>query len=259
MRVIALILMLVAASWFQFGQTRSARDLWRDAQDLTDPRPARRILIAGNSRTFFNDMPATLRKVADSGGAREKYQIEIDALPGASLESLWNDAPTQRLLAAQWDDAIVQGESRGQSDDQLAQSFMANGARILQAIKLRQGHPRLIVNWNYDPVLFDKDKTERAAHYWRMQAAHLTLAQQTGAVPVNVGKLWEGLRDGLPQLALTTDGNHPTPAASYFVALCLYESLSGGDVRRVTYVPDGVSVADATFIRDLVANRRSEI
>jgi hypothetical protein len=259
MRSIILAVLLACASWFQFAQNQSAHALWQIVRDIPDARPSRRILIFGNSRTYYNDMPAMLRRVADSAGSREKYQMVVYALPGASFETLWNDTRTQSLLSESWDDAVVQGESRGQSTPELQRSFMRNGALLLKSAKLRNGAPKLIVNWTWDPIVFENDAAMRTESYWAMQSAHADLARQTGAAPVNVGKVWESLRAQKPRLALTSDGNHPTVAGSYFVALCLYHSLSHSDVLRVTYIPDGMLPEEAATLRQVVHDHAYEL
>jgi hypothetical protein len=259
MRSTILALLLASMSWFQFAQTRTAGELKQIISDLADSRPARRILVLGNSRTYSNNMPDMLRRVADSAGSREKYQIVTEALPGASLEILWNDVRAQTLLSEDWDDAIVQGESRGQSTPELQASFMQNGARILQGVKLHANAPKLIVNWVWDPIVFENNAAMRTESYHAVQSAHAVLAAQAGADAVNVGKVWESLRVQNPGIALTSDGNHPTVAGSYFVALCLYQSLSNDDVRRVTYVPDGVLAQEAAALRALVYSHAQDL
>src|SRR5690349_16811858 len=98
LRLIALSLLVVGSAWFEFGQPLTAKALIRRAEDSFDRRPARRILMLGNSRTYFHDMPDMVRAMADSDGDPQKLEITLDAPPGASFEILWNDAATQKLL-----------------------------------------------------------------------------------------------------------------------------------------------------------------
>jgi hypothetical protein len=44
---------------------------------------------------------------------------------------------------------------------------------------------------------------------------------------VHVSKIWEKVRNDHPEIRLTEDGNHPTVAGSYLVALAVYASISG--------------------------------
>lgn len=256
-RTLALATVLVGSSLYVFGQDRSFDELMQIARDRSDPRPARTILLVGNSRTTHNAMPVMLRRIADSAGAPQKYETLTIAPNGTSFEELVGNWRVTREARGAWDDAIVQGESRGQSDEDLRASFMANGTRLIEEL-----HPRdptiLIGNWTYDRAGYDSDET-RADHYGKMQGDQIELARRTGAKLVNVGKVWEYLHVNLPGVALTEDGNHPTVIASYFVALCLYAHLSGGDVSHVTWAPDGVTPDQAADVRRLVNQYRAEL
>ncbi|WP_176593453.1 hypothetical protein [Sphingobium sp. EM0848] len=92
-----------------------------------------------------------------------------------------------------------------------------------------------------------------------MQNAHRQLAAGTNARLVNVGKVWEFLHQSLPDLTLTSDSNHPTAAASYFLALCLYADLSGNDVSPIRWAPDEISEANAAKIREVVDQYRTDL
>ena len=81
-RILLLALVLAAPLWFMVAQDGSAAALSQRTVDLLDSRPARSILIVGNSRTYYNDMPAMIREIADSAGSPAKFQIETSAKPG---------------------------------------------------------------------------------------------------------------------------------------------------------------------------------
>lgn len=247
--------LLGALLWFQFGQPRTGQQLYQHVADMFDRRPARTILILGNSRTFYHDMPSMIRDMADSAHSPTKYEIEVQALEGASFESLWGDSRTQDLLGQRWDDVILQGESRGQATDVLKQSFLTYGMKLIDAVHPTSGAPRLVVNWDYGPELFDggdPDGTGRAAYFAAVQAGTKLLGERTGAHLVNVGRLWAYVRTDHPETGLTEDGNHPSLAGSYLFALMLYSDLSHQDAGDVTYVPPGLDVAAAMTLRQAV-------
>ena len=262
LRAFLLVALISILSWFNFFQPYRSGELWQIARDWTDPRPARHILILGNSRTGFNEMPVMLRHIADSAGAPQKYEMLSLAINGSSLETLSGDARVRRALAMRWDDAILQGESRAQSTQENTESFLNYGTSLLRAVHPANGPPKLIVNWAYDRSLYPasggySSDEARAYFYNLMQRGHAKLAEKTGAHLVNVGKLWEYLHMRIPGTPLTSDGNHPTPTASYFVALCLYADLSGQDVANVTWAPDSVPPDVAARVRDVVRMYRS--
>jgi hypothetical protein len=93
--------------------------------DLFDRRHARSILIIGNSRTYFNDMPDMIRSMADSAGDPEKYQITTYAVAGASLKSHWNDASARSLMERHWDNVLIQAESAAHGAADRQESFFS--------------------------------------------------------------------------------------------------------------------------------------
>ena len=245
-----------------FGIAEPARELRQKAHDAFDPRPVQTILVIGNSRTSQNDMPGMLRALADADHYPKVVQFKMDTINGSSFESQWGTPRTQALMAQTWDGAIIQGESRGQAESELAKSFMTYGNRILGAIHLRSGtRPLLVINWCYDPSLFEyyPNMPKRADLFDRMQADQLRLAAESGARPVNVGAIWEQVRATMPQLALTTDGNHPTQAATYLLAVALYADLSGHDVRNISYVPEGLDATIASALRREVQHFKDRV
>jgi hypothetical protein len=58
----------------------------RPVLDAFDSRPEKPILVIGNSRSYFNDMTAMLRAIADSDSAPEKWSITLVAWGGASMQ-----------------------------------------------------------------------------------------------------------------------------------------------------------------------------
>jgi hypothetical protein len=63
--------------WFQFAQPLTAKALLTRAEDNFDGWPARTILILGNSRTFYHDMPDMVRAIADSAHDSQKLEITL--------------------------------------------------------------------------------------------------------------------------------------------------------------------------------------
>lgn len=255
-----LAVLLTALAWFQFAQNRSFAELQNRVEGYFDKRPAREILIIGNSRTYYHDMPGMLRDIAESAGSPFRIQTTLRAFGGASFESLWDDSETQSLLGETWDDAIFQGESRGQFSVDQNSSFVTYGEKLLDATKLRSGKPRLVINWAYDPNFYqnDTDGRGRAAHIAFIRESHKTVAQHNGARLINMSGLWEYVRATHPKIGLTEDGNHPTLAGSYLFALFLYADLPESDLAKVGYMPEGLPAEDAQALLEAVKQYRMD-
>ena len=252
LRFLFLAALLCGLSWFQFLQPLTAKALLGRAGDLFDRRPARTVLILGNSRTYFHDMPEIIRAMADSAHDPRKLEITLDAPGGAGFEILWNDAHTHDLLQQRWDEVILQAESRAQLRADLERSFQTYGAKLIGAVHTSGSRPRLVVNWAYGPNFWDDGDPQgrgRAYLQARMQSSTAALGERVGAHLIDVGRLWSSVELSHPDIRLTQDGNHPSLAGSYLFALALYGDLSGRDVSVVTYVPAGLDPAVATKLR----------
>lgn len=255
MRILTWLIAAIAVSalWFSFGQDGSAAALSQRAFDLIDSRPARSILIVGNSRTYRNDMPEMLREIADSAGSPSKFQIETSAKPGYYFKHHWSFGRTRHLLAAGWDDVILQGASAEQWNDKTQDDFFTYGAKLAAIAKVHSGRPRLVVNWAYDPSDYEGDaEGYRELHLDRIKAAHARLASEANLSRINLAGLWESVRRSHSSIRLTSDGNHPTIAGSYLYALAVYAHLTSGPVANVTYAPDGLKPEDAKALREAV-------
>jgi len=252
-RILLLALVLAAPLWSMVGQDGSAAALSQRTVDLFDGRPPRSILIVGNSRTYYNDMPAMVREIADSAGSAAKFQIETSARPGYYFKHHWGFGRTRHLLVAGWDDVILQGASAEQWNDETQDDFFTYGAKLAAIAKVYKGRPRLVVNWAYDPSEYEGDaEGYRQMHLERIKAAHARLASEANLSRINLAGLWESIRHSHPSIRLTSDGNHPTMAGSYLYALAIYANLANDRVADVAYVPDGLNPDDAKALREAV-------
>ena len=256
-RIAVLAMLFGALAWFQFGQDGSAAALNQRSLDLLDKRPARSILIVGNSRTFANDLPKMLRQIADSAGSPTKFQVETSAEPNYGFKAHWSDARSRRLLAAGWDDVILQADGGAQMHPQYNAEFLEFGAKLAEIAKLNEGRPHLLVGWAYEPKLYDDPEyntvgLSRSDHLALIKSAHAQHATRANLRLINLLDPWESVRQTHPSIQLTSDGNHPTVAGTYLYALAVYASLSNGSVAAVTFVPDGVKEDDAKALREAV-------
>lgn len=249
----ALIGIFVAALYFVLPSSTLA-NLELAIRDRFDTRPVHAVLIIGNSRTYYHDMPSMLRRMADSDHAAERYDIVTRAVPAGTLEWSWNDPATQHLLKQRWREVIIQAESNAQSRDDAEQRFFDYGKRLIFEVENNGGKPVLIVNWVYGEELFKSNTPGmRSWLYDKIQDDYANLSRQTGARLVNVGRVWELARAASSELSLYEDGNHPTVQGSYLSALMLYVYLSGRDGSEVTYVPADMSADQAATIKRVVA------
>jgi hypothetical protein len=255
-RTISIIAIAAGLSWLGFNNASLVRHATWFIADRFDDRPARTMLFLGNSRMYYNSMPDMVRKIADSANVPQKYQIAMRALPGASLEQLWNDGEVQRLLNAKnWDDVVVQGETRAHLSAANLASFMEYGELLIRKAQQGGASVALIVNWNFGPERFSNPTPEIMEEHDRViQRDYHSLADRTGAGLINSGASWQIVSAAEPSIPLFTDGNHPSLQGSYLSALTIFVCLSGSDDFAVSYAPWRLPSEQAQRIREAMAS-----
>ena len=252
---VLVLLCAIAGVAVAFPTVRETADATvQPALDLFDKRPTKTILILGNSRIFFHDMPYMLRKIADSARSPVRYAITSRTWGGARLEDLWKDAGVQRLLRQHWDQVILQGESGAQTSAVQDASFQAYGEKLIAAASGSGASVALILNWAYAPPFYSGlAQGTRSRHLVAIETSHHALAGRTGASLIDTGEVWEEVRAADASLALThEDGNHPTREGTYLSALMVYGFLSENGVGKATFRPNGVDEKAAQTIKELV-------
>jgi hypothetical protein len=197
-----------------------------------------------------------VRKLGDSASVAQKYEITMRALPGATLEKLWNDAKVHRLLDEEhWDDVIIQGEARAHANETDLASFNEYGERLIRKAMERGARVALIVSWNFGPAVFSGESAEEIETYDRaIQRDHKVLADRTGAGLINTGVAWRIVSAAEPSIPLDkSDGNHPTLQGSYLSALMVFACLTGSDDFKASYVPLRLPKEQTARIRKAMA------
>ena len=94
-----LALLLLALSSFAHAQESTPRKL--------------RVLFVGNSLTYVNDLPSTLRAIAAAQPTPVTIETQTFVAPGGSLADRWNDGKAAAALGAGHWDALVLQERGG--------------------------------------------------------------------------------------------------------------------------------------------------
>jgi hypothetical protein len=232
-------------------------------KDFFDSRPQETVLFIGNSRTFYNDMPFMIRKIADSTGYDKKLRVEMDAQPSVSLAYHATSPKTQALLAQGWDHVVLQVLSSEQYSAQQSGQAWEVAAGLIRQIQNGGSRPAMFVTWRYTdqctagagmpPAPLELSPSGYAHMHTNIQQQHARLSAVTGVDLVNVGLVWEDLQRADPGFSLYHDCNHPSIHGSYLAALMFYGYLSGRDVADVTYKPSEISLEDAQELRTVVS------
>ena len=240
--------------WFQFVNHLPAHALARSFVDQFDERPVRRILFVGNSRMYANDLPHTVREMADSAGSAVRYDMVVHALPARTLDQHWREGQVHRLLGqAGLEQVIFQAASSEHMDERMVANFQSYGTAFANEAGRRRLPASIIVGWTYGPGELDKWEISAADYHLRIQNDHQQLALASGLDLINVGSVWRKMELQPAPFPLTTDGNHPSVQGTYVAALMVYAHLAGTDGSEVRHVPDGMTPDQAASIRAAVA------
>ena len=174
-----------------------------------------RILMLGNSFTYYNDMPAMLAEITGAevvqntrGGARLKEQLSPNSKTGAKTrEALENEF---------WDYVVLQEYSNGPI--RFRNAFLKNVKKLCTWIRSEGATPILYATWAYQKD--SQDMADMGMSYDEMaqglQEAYQKAASQNHALIAEVGKRFYELAD--IQELYAEDGKHPNEAGSRLAA-----------------------------------------
>ena len=174
-----------------------------------------RILMLGNSFTYYHDMPDMLAAMLDAevvahtrGGAMLAEQLNPETEMGART--------LKALKEQKWDYVVLQEQSNAPITKK--QSFLESSAKLCALIKENGAKPLFYATWAY------KEGTEKLAtmkmSYEEMDAGLLasysTAADDNGALIAKVGTAFTGVRNFAA--LYEQDDYHPSEAGSVLAA-----------------------------------------
>ena len=222
-----------------------------------DARPGDSVLFLGNSRIFVNDLPKMVRDVADSANSPVRYDVHMRAWAAATLRDHWNDDGDRAALQKPWGVVIIQAQSGSFADPDSSRDFELYGAKLIRAAQEGGSKVALTANWTLGPNFFNGE-TERIAgdskqYGETIEQGTRALAEQANADVIDLERLFEDAGESAPEIALTSDGNHPTHAGTFLAAVAIYGYLSHDDVANVTWRPFDMTEATAAKLKDIAA------
>ena len=190
-----------------------------------------RILMLGNSFTFYNDMPSMLAELTGAevvhhtrGGARLAEQLNPETQMGAkTLEALEKEA---------WDYVVLQEMSNGPITSR--ESFLNSVASLCEKIRAAGATPILYATWAYRK---DCDKLEEMGLEYDVMAAQLSeayheAADQNEALIAEVGKRFYA-QAGKTEL-YAEDGKHPNEVGSRLAAETIAAVIAADQEKKKT-------------------------
>ena len=180
-----------------------------------------KILMIGNSYTFFNDLPGVLAKKlgAEVRGNLKGGASLIDRLDPAS--ELGQEC--MKLLSEKWDYVVLQDHSRGPVVR--SEEFFRASAELCALAKKAGAVPVFYSTWAYQkggPTgnAFGMDYGEM---YRALSAAYAKAASDNGGLVAEVGKAFYESDD--VDALFDPDGSHPSPAGTELAASVMAEVI----------------------------------
>jgi hypothetical protein len=178
-----------------------------------------RVLFIGNSLTFYNDLPAMVRDLADVDGS-VAIDVRDVSRGGYALEDHWVQPTTRDALAeGGWDVVVLQ---QGPSSLPESRANLVQWARTwAEAIRAQGAEPALYMVWPDRGSL---------ARFDDVSNSYRIAADSAGAALYPAGDAWQEAWARDSSLALFgTDEVHPSVMGSYLAALTIYRALTGRD------------------------------
>jgi hypothetical protein len=206
-----LALLLLALSSFAHAQESTPRKL--------------RVLFVGNSLTYVNDLPSTLRAIAASQPTPVTIETQTFVAPGGSLADRWNDGKAAAALGEGHWDALVLQERGGvlacMVDSEQRNSTECRASERAHrefATRAKAAGTKVYVLATWGPDDAWQSKLDRAAKQ---------IASRIDAQVVPAGKALRALAHRNGDAATFPDGVHPSLIATLVMATQLHEAIVG--------------------------------
>jgi hypothetical protein len=194
--------------------------------ESSDPH-ALKVLIVGNSKFYWHDMPKMLVYLLRSGNpnlALKLTEVQGDAF---TLEEHWADGTARRMIRERgpWDYVVLlerTGRAESPEETQFFEQALTEFAREVEAAKAR-----LVLTESYND---DEDRAEDHLTHTTIASA----ASRHKAYVMPVGSAWASVRAHHPHINLyDEDNHHPGLKGTYLMACVFYSFFTGHSAENL--------------------------
>ncbi len=207
----------------------------------SSPVPPKRILLIGNSYTFYNGgLDEALKGLAPASTASRI------AVGGYTLENQWETPDTVNAIHnGKWDDVVLQEQSQTPIVD--PGKFYEYAGKLNQEVKNSGAETILLMTWERPDSVSYGVTTAALAEAYDSAGASL------GAKVAPAGLAFaEALRED-PNISLYSQDGHPTVEGTYLAACVLYETIFGKSPVGIRFADSGITEEDKTFLQNVAA------
>ena len=214
--------------------------LFRIDAATADSSSPQKILFIGDSFTSSQGgIDQRLLLLAKSTPQNLTIAADRVVVPGATLKRLWELGDAVRAIDTDsYDTVVVQDDI-----PEINLSYFRQYVRMFVE-EIRQHHARPIVymTWAYERLNWiSMDE---------IAEAHSALAREIGIDVAPAGVAWAEAKKERPDLELfASDLEHPSPSGMYLATCVMYVTIFRKDPSGSSYVPEGVSDAQARFLQ----------
>ena len=187
------------------------------------PEGGHHVLFIGNSLTYFNDLPGTLARLAESAG--DTIRVKSVAEPDFAVidHALGASNAVEVIRKERWQYVILQ---QGPTPLPLYRDTLIRATQLLD--------PPIRASGATSAQLMVWTPASRPDLYEAVRLSCRLAAEAVGGVVFPAGEAWRAALAADPQLPLyAADGFHPAPLGTYLAALVLYEKVTGHDARNL--------------------------
>ena len=213
------------------------------------------VLFIGNSYVYTNDLPTTLKNLANSKG--DILTVASKTNGGYTFQNHVNDPVTfSKIHLTDWNYVILQGQSQEPSFpfDQVNTSTLPYAIQLADSVYANAPCSQVVyfMTWgrqNGDPQ-WDSISTFYKMNT-RLRNAYLRIADSSKASVSPAGPAWKYVRDNYPAINLfSSDGSHPSLEGAYLNACVFYSSLFHKSAEGASY-NNGIDSATATILQQV--------
>jgi len=203
---------LLAAFWSLLGCQLTPSQLYTRLQ-FAPGEPQTRVLMIGDSLTYYNDLPGLLQQF--SAGESAPIYIEQKTTALWSLKNHWDmDDSKDTIRRGNFTYVVLQDFSRKpvtDPEESLRYYSLFDG-------EARSTGAKTIVFENWTRKGMDDEFGLLTSTYRRIES-------QTHATPAPIGTAVRNCKAKHPNIPMLVDDRHPTKEASYLAACVLYDAI----------------------------------